>query len=188
MGFSTRITNQYLEAFGRNWIWFLLWGIAVTILGLFAISATTLTTIITVLTLGLLLILGGIIVIFDAFTFWRGKGSGFYMHVLMGILYLLAGSILIKNPLAGSVSITLLLGIAYTLLGLFRIIYSLSIRLPRWSWSLFNGLVTLLLGILIMASWPASSLYIIGLFVGIDLVFCGWAYIMTAIAAKNHST
>ncbi|VVC75765.1 hypothetical protein AQUSIP_10590 [Aquicella siphonis] len=185
MGLSSRITDQYLLAFGKNWVWFLLWGIAIAVLGLFAISATALTTLITVITLGLLLVLGGVVVIFDAFTFWRGKGSGFYLHVLMGILYLLAGSILIKNPLAGSVSITLLLGIAYIILGLFRVIYSLSMQMLRWGWSLFNGIITLLLGILIMANWPASSLFIIGLFVGIDLVFCGWAYIMVAIAARN---
>lgn len=188
MSLSSRVADRYLAALNKNWLWFLLWGIAITALGIFAISATTFTTVVTVIVLGLLLLFGGVIVAIDAFTFWRGKGSAFVIHVIMAILYLIAGWILIKNPLEGSVSITFLLGVAYIILGIFRIIYSLSMQMLRWGWSLFNGIITLLLGILIMAAWPASSLYIIGLFVGIDLIFCGWAYIMVAIAAKNFVT
>lgn len=185
MGFSTQVNSQYIIAFSKHWVWFLLWGIAIAALGAFAISASTLTTLVTVILLGLLLLAGGIVVIIDAFTFWRGKGSGFVMHVIMGLLYLLAGCILIKNPVAGSVSITLLLGIFYIFLGIFRLAYSLSLQMFSWGWSFFNGLITLLLGILIIANWPGSSLFIIGLFIGIDLFFCGWAYIMVALAARR---
>lgn len=184
MGFSH---NQDMSVFSKHWGWFMLWGVAMAALGIFAISATALTTLITVIMLGVLLLVGGAVVIIDAFTFWRGKSKGFILHVLMGILYLLAGAILIKNPLEGSISITLFLGIFYIILGISRIAYSLSMRMLGWGWTLFNGMISLLLGILIIANWPASSLFIIGLFVGIDLVFCGWAYIMVALAARNST-
>jgi uncharacterized membrane protein HdeD (DUF308 family) len=102
----------------------------------------------------------------------------------MGILYVVMGAMLIYSPILGSISLTLLLGIFYLMIGMFRLGYSWSMKSPRWGWNLFNGILCLLIGVLILASWPGSSLFIIGLFVGIDLVFAGWAYVMAALAAR----
>lgn len=178
--------NQFNRlAFGKNWGWFLIWGILLVILGALAITATTLTTLISVVFLGFVILITGIVVIIDSFTFWWRKGSGFFFHIIMGILYFAVGVMLIKSPLAGSLSITFLLGILYTVVGIFRLLSSMSLRSPQWGWIFFNGIITLLLGILILSSWPESSLFIIGLFVGIDLLFTGWAYIMSAFAARS---
>lgn len=177
--------KMYLKAYCKNWGWFLTWGIALFILGMVAIGATALTTLISVIFLGSLLLLGGVVIIIDAFSFWWHKWSGFFLHLIIGIFYCAIGVMLIQSPAIASISITFLLGIFYLSVGIFRVIYSLSLRTPRWSWGFFNGLISLLLGILILASWPASGLFIIGLFVGIDLVFCGMSYIMTAFAARS---
>jgi uncharacterized membrane protein HdeD (DUF308 family) len=91
----------------------------------------------------------------------------------------------VTTPLVTSVSLTLLLGIFYTIVGISRIAFSSSVRLPQWKWGFSNGLISLLLGILILANWPDSSLYIIGLFVGVDLLFCGLAYVMVALTARS---
>ncbi|OGT64020.1 MAG: hypothetical protein A3J38_07045 [Gammaproteobacteria bacterium RIFCSPHIGHO2_12_FULL_45_9] len=179
------LNADYPHAFKKHSPWFFLWGAALIILGLLAISAATLTTLISVLFIGALLLAGGVILVLDAYKFWWGKWSGFFLHLAMGLLYLIAGYMIIKSPEAGSLSITLLLGVFYTLIGIFRITYSVALRMPRWGWSFVSGLVALLLGFLIVANWPASSLYIIGLFVGIDLVFCGWAYVMAALTARQ---
>jgi uncharacterized membrane protein HdeD (DUF308 family) len=175
-----------ISAFGKNWFWFFLWGIALLILGIFAIGAATFTTLLSIVLLGFIILIGGIVIILDSFTFWRGR-NGFLLHLLMGVLYIVVGCMLINSPLAGSISLTLLLGIFYLVLGLFRLYYSFSLRSPRWGWNFFNGLISALLGVFILMSWPESSLYIIGLFVGIDLLFCGWAYIMAALSAKAIS-
>lgn len=188
MGFSTQIRNPDFAAFGKYWAWFLICGIAIAALGIFAISASVMTTLITIILLGILLLICGVVVILDALSFWRGKGSAFYLHIIMGIMYLIAGYFLIKNPIAGSISITLLLGIFYLILGIFRLAYSASLKLFNWGWSFFNGLITLLLGILILANWPASSLFILGLFVGIDLLFCGLAYMMIGLTARKFAS
>jgi uncharacterized membrane protein HdeD (DUF308 family) len=185
MVFSVNVSTHDLYGFGKNWMSFFIWGLALFLLGLFAVSASTFTTLVTIILLGILLLISGAVVLVDTLTFWRGKGSGFILHLIMAILYLAAGFILVANPLAGSVSITLFLGIMYICIGIFRIIFSLSLQLLNWGWSLFNGIITLLLGILITASWPASSLFVIGLFVGIDLLFAGWTYMMIALAARN---
>jgi uncharacterized membrane protein HdeD (DUF308 family) len=171
--------------FKQNAGLFMIWGILLMLVGMLAIGADVFTTIVTIVFIGVAITIGGAVVIFDAFTFWRRSMSGFILHLLMGILYVAVGYILIKNPVEGSISLTLVLGIFYLVLGAFRTVFALSARTPHWGWALFNGLVSLLLGGLILASWPASSLYIIGLFVGIDLIFSGWAYFMLALSVRN---
>lgn len=176
-----RVGSKDIQSY---WGWFLAWGVGLAVLGTFAITASTLTTIVTVIMLGLLIFISGIVIAIDTFAFWWGKWRGFLLHFLISALYLVVGYMLLHNPSDAAESITLLLGIFYVVIGVTRITSSLSVKLPRWSWVFFNGLVSLILGILILASWPASSLFVIGLFIGIDLLVGGWTYIMLALAAK----
>lgn len=184
MGFSAQARDMYILDFKRNWGKFLLWGIILSILGLIALSIATFTTLVSVILIGSLLVISGIVVLIDSITFWRKK-TGFGAHFFSGMLYTLAGIILIANPVSGSISLTLILGICYTFVGLFRTMNALNTHLYRWKLRLLNGAITLLIGLLIMVSWPESSLYIIGLFVGIDLLVVGWVYIMSAIMGRN---
>jgi uncharacterized membrane protein HdeD (DUF308 family) len=185
MRFAIRFGDHHLPAFGNNWRWFLLWGIGLIVLGLLAISAATFTTLLSVILLGMLIFFSGVIMLVDSFSFWRKK-NGFFIHLLVAILYLVVGMMLIKNPVEGAISLTLLLSLFYIFLGVFRIATSAVLQLPRWGWVWLNGVVTLILGILIMMTWPAtSSLFVIGLFVGIDLVFLGWTYVMLGLAGRN---
>lgn len=176
---------KYLPAFSKNWGLFVIWGLVLFILGLFAISASAFTTIISVAIVGFLIFLAGIVITVDTFTFWWKKWTGFFIHLIYSILYLCVGIMLIKNPVEGSISLTLLLGIFYVIAGMCRLVFSSTLKTPNWGWATFNGVITLLIGILILSSWPASSLFIIGLFIGIDLLFTGWAYMMMGFAAKS---
>lgn len=180
-----RMLGQDLSMLCRNWAWFLTWGIGLFLLGLFAIYADTMTTLISVVAIGILLTLAGAMLLIDAFTTWRQHKTSFLFKLIMGALYLVAGIMLIENPLEGSVSITFLLGAFYVFVGIFRLIDAMSFKYLHWGWVVLNGVITLLLGLLILGNWPASSLFIIGLFVGIDLMFCGMAYIMAALGARN---
>lgn len=177
-------TNPHLAAFSKNWGWFFLWGIALVVLGCAAISAATFTTILSVVFIGVVLLIGGTVIIIDSFTFWWRKWRGFFLHLLMGALYAAAGVILINSPLLGSIPLTLFLGIFYVLVGISRMAYSSLLQAPRWGWNFFNGVLALLLGMLIITQLPSSALFIIGLFVGIDLVFCGLTYIIVALASR----
>lgn len=179
------LMSQIGEAYSKFWRGFLAWGIALVILGTLAVVYSTFTTLLSVVFLGFLILIAGIFVIIDAFSFWWKKGSGFFLHLLMGILYVAVGFMLINNPVWSSISLTLLLGIFYLALGITRIIYALSHRLPMWGWNLVNGLIALVLGLLILMQWPMTGLFVIGLFIGIDLLFAGWAYIMTAMSARS---
>lgn len=181
------MNRDVIASFGKNWVYFLLWGLALIILGLCAIYFATATTLISVVIIGILFFIAGIVVIIDTFQFWWRKWSGFSWHLLMGLLYLIAGILLFSGPLLGAVSLTLFLGSFFLVIGIFRIIYSLSVRFPKWGWNLFSGIISVILGCLILAEWPESSLFIIGLFVGIDLLVIGWTYVMVALTAKSLS-
>lgn len=185
---SLQSKNQYLSIFSNNWGLFIALGIVLIILGILAVSVSALTTLASVVFLGVLLVISGAIGIADSFKYWWHKWSGFFIHLAIGILYLAAGLMLMRNPLSAAVSLTFILAIFYILLGLFRMVGSIASQMPRWGWSLFNGIVTLLLGLLILAHWPASSLIIIGLFVGIDLFVSGVTYIMLALSARAFTT
>lgn len=181
----SKFKNQYLEVMSKNWGWFFLLGVALVILGIIAISASTMTTVLTVLFLGFVIGISGAVMVIDAFKFWQHRKGSFFLELALGILYVICGIILIQNPLLASVSLTLFIGIFYLVIGVFRIIYSLSMRIAGWGWNLFNAIISLLLGILILAHWPQSGLFIIGLFVGIDLLITGWVYIMASLAARS---
>lgn len=182
--FASRFNDQFPAALGKKWTWLLAWGVALVVLGGIAISAATMTTVISIVLLGALLLISGLAIIMVAFTFCWHKWRGFFLDLFLGILYLIAGIMLVKNPILASVSLTLFLGIFYLVIGVFRTIYSLSISIPNWGLNFFNGIISLVLGILILSSWPESSLYIIGLFVGIDLLFTGFTYMMASFAAR----
>lgn len=185
MSMDVMLKNIDKASFSKNWSWFLIWGIVLFCLGLAAIGAAVFTTLLSVIFLGGLFVFGGVIIIIDSFHYWRGQGKAFFMNLFMGLLYFAFGLMLIVNPLVGAASLTLLLSVLFVLLGIARVVYALSMRFPHWGWVLLSGILTLALGVLVMIGWPASSLYIIGLFIGIDLVFGGWAYIMAGIVAKS---
>jgi uncharacterized membrane protein HdeD (DUF308 family) len=185
MAFPTKLSEVELVSVSKHWRLYLIWGVLLIILGLVALSAVAYATLVSVILIGVLLTIGGFVILLDAFTWWREKWSVFLLDFILGVLYIIAGIYLIQHPVAASVTITFLLAIFYIVVGLYRVIYSLSFSLFGWQWILLSGIVSLLLGILILANWPASSLIIIGLFVGIDLIFSGIAYIMGSMSARN---
>lgn len=178
-------TNPHLGTFSKNWGWFFLWGLTLVALGCVAISAATFTTILSVIFIGVVILIAGVVITIDSFTFWWQKWSGFFLHLFMGLLYIATGVILIDTPLLGSIPLTLFLGVFYILVGISRMMYSALLQTPKWGWNFLNGVLSLFLGVLIIAELPNSALFIIGLFVGIDLVFCGLTYIMVALAARS---
>jgi uncharacterized membrane protein HdeD (DUF308 family) len=185
MGSGLRFQTTYMSAFAKNSGLFLFWGVLLAILGVVAIGAATFTTMLSVVILGFLIFFSGCVMLADTFTFWRGKASSFLIHLLMALLYTIVGLVLISNPVEGSISLTFVIGIFFVFAGIYRLLFSSLIQMPRWGWIFVNGLITLALGVLILNSWPESSMWIIGLFVGIDLFFVGWFYIMAALAARS---
>jgi uncharacterized membrane protein HdeD (DUF308 family) len=172
----------------KHWKWLLGLGIALVILGTISIFVAALTTIISVILIGTFLILNGAMLVYQAFKVWWHHWRRFSVQLIMGLLYLFAGFIFVLYPIQGAVSLTLVLAVFYIIIGIYRFILALSHKTPGWGWLLFSGLLTAVLGFIVLGYWPAISLWVIGVFVGIDILFIGWAFIMTALAVKLGTT
>lgn len=177
--------NPLEELVKVHWTWFLLLGVALVLLGTAALGSSFVATVAAMEVLSVLLILGGISQSLLAFR--MRHLSGFLALLLMGILYLVVGILTVNHPIALAKELTLLIACFLIFGGIFRIITALLARFPHWGWVLLNGVVTLALGIMIWRQWPGSSVWVIGTFIGIDLLFNGWAWIMLALAMRSHS-
>lgn len=169
----------------KNWNWFLIFGIIMMILGALAIASSAFVTVASMVFLGSLLLVGGILQI--GYTFSIRNWSGFFLSLLAGVLYAVVGFFLVAHPAAGALSLTLLLAAFYIVGGIFRIAGSIATRFDHWGLSLFSGVVTLVLGLLIWSGWPETGLWIFGLFIGIDLLVYGWFWVMLALNARNQT-
>lgn len=172
-----------VEELKRAWGWFFALGIIMIILGTIALGSSVALTLVSVVLLGILLIVAGILS--AAHAFLRKKWGGFFLDLFIGFLYLMVGTMLVGNPAEAAITLTLLIALFLLLGGVFRIVVALTVRLHHRAWLLLNGIVTLLLGVLIWKQWPLSGLWVIGLFIGIDMIFYGWSLIMLGLAAKN---
>jgi uncharacterized membrane protein HdeD (DUF308 family) len=174
-----------METLSRNWGWLLALGILMIILGAFAIAAPYGATLAVQFALGWILVIGGIAEAIHAFMA-RGWG-GFLLELLSAILYVVVGVLLLTNPVGGALALTIVLAVFLIVEGIFKIMMAMRVRDHRgWGWLLASGVLSVILGVLIWAEWPASGLWVIGLLVGIQLLFTGWSLVMLALAARAH--
>ena len=173
----------------RHWGWLFTFGIFLVILGCVGLSMTVGLTLASVFLFGIILGIAGITQFIDAFH--RHFTTEKWGHILIGLLYLLGGFLMIRSPVLASTIITVLLAWVLILIGLARIMMALTFRKdplwiwPNWIWLLFSGMITLILGILILAQWPDSGLWIIGLFIAIELLVAGWSTIFMAVSLRH---
>lgn len=181
----TRPLHQVgLNEVKRNRGWFFGLGVLLLIFGTIALSCTFTTTQLSVAFFGWLMIFAGATQAIHAF--WKERGwGGFFIDALMGALYLVVGFLVVGNPAATAITLTLMIAMFLLFEGLFRIFAAISVRNPHWGWLLLNGVVSLMLGLMIWRQWPLSGLWVIGLFVGIQMILNGWSLVMLSLALKH---
>jgi len=170
---------------GRTWWLFLVLGLVSVFVGLLAMGSAFLATLASVVVFGILLLTAGITEVIHAVMVPNLKGFG--LHLLAAALYLIVGLFMLEDSVRAAAVLTLLLAASFLVAGVLRIIFSLAVRFHAWPWVLLNGAIDLILGLLILRGWPESSLWVIGLFVGIDLVFHGWSWIILALSVRTYS-
>lgn len=166
-----------------RWGWLLLLGILMVVLGTIALFIMPAATIGTALVLGWLLVVSGILELVHAFRVRRW--GGLFLHLIGGVLGVLIGLLVVTHPVVGAMVWTLLFASFFTVIGLFRLIAAIKLKFPNWGWALFDGIITLGLGILLWLQWPWSGMWFLGLAVGVSLVLRGWSYVMFAIAMHS---
>ena len=165
-------TSPGLEPLRAKRGWIIALGFIYVIAGLIALGSMVTATIATVFVVGIMMLIAGVAEVFHAFQI---KTWGrFLLWLLLGALYIVAGLLTFENPLLAAAVLTLLLGVSLIAGGIMRIVLAFNMKegMP-WIWMVVSGVITLLLGLIILAHWPVSTLYILGLFLGIDLIFAG---------------
>lgn len=169
--------------FHEKWLSFFIIGIVLILLGSLTIVGANYATIASIIFFGSVLAVGGILQFIYAF--WARKGEGFFQNLLSALFYATVGLVLITHPTASALAITLVLAAFFCVSGIFKIVVSLATPVIQWGWLLVSGIISLALGILIWAEWPMSGFWLIGLFIGIDLIFIGWFWIMLSLVARK---
>ena len=164
--------------------WFVGAGIILILLGAAAIALPLAASIAIEVLFGWLFVVSGIVMSVHSF---RALNTGrCLMRLLIGILYVAIGVMFLAYPMQGVLTLTLLLAILFMFEGVVKISVALRLRsTPNWGWMLTSGIAALVLAGIIWAEWPGSASWILGLLVGINLIFGGWTMVMLSSAARD---
>jgi len=184
MSTTTVATANELAPLRAKSGWIVALGVVYVIAGCIALGSVMMATVASVFLVGIMMIVAGVAEMINAFQFktW-GK---FLLWALIGLLYIAAGFVTFQNPLLAAAFLTLLLGWMLVASGIIRIVLAFFMKQATpWIWVLLSGGITLLLGLMILAKWPTSSLYVLGLFLGIDLLFAGATWIGLGLGLRK---
>jgi len=177
------IQQQMQEYLQIHWRLFLAEGIFFIFLGLCAIVIPQFFTVAIVVFLGWILLFGGIVHVSRAFVF--ANMPGFSWWLFMGVLQVIVGYLFITKPVAGALTLTMLMTVFFALEGVAKISLALMMRpLANWGFILFSGITALVFALIIWISWSESAQWLLGLFLGINMVFLGWSLVKISLHHK----
>lgn len=183
---ADRLRSQMGQAVRAHWVAFLIEGILLAVLGLAAIVLPPLASLAVTIFLGWMFLISGIAGL--ALTFWARGMPGFWWSLISAVLAIIAGIILLAQPVEGTLTLTIVIGVYFLAEGVASIMYALEHRREsseRWGWMVAAGLVDIVIAGIIISGLPGSALWAIGLLVGINLLFGGMSLIAMALAARN---
>jgi uncharacterized membrane protein HdeD (DUF308 family) len=186
LGVDPEQERKAIEYMHQHRAWFVALGAALIVLGVIAAGSSVTTTFVSMFFLSALLLIGGIIRFVSAFS--AREWSGSLLLALGGALYIVAGVLTFRHPVAAALALTLLFAALFMAEGLFRMIAAVWHRFASWGWVALSGAVSFVLGLMLWNQWPVSGLWFIGLCIGIDLIVEGIGWLMLSYGAETaHS-
>jgi uncharacterized membrane protein HdeD (DUF308 family) len=162
----------------------ILWSVSLIILGVLAVGAPMIAAVAVNAAISWLIVLAGVVHL--AVAFHRREAGSMIWRALIGLAYIFFGVYLITHPAIGVASLTLVLASLFLVEGVFDIALFFQVRAIRGtSWILFDGIITLLLGLMIYMQWPSSSAWAIGMLVGVSMIFSGVTRLMLSLAVRK---
>ena len=179
------IGRDVREAIRNHWVLFLIQGLVMVVLGIFAVAEPMVATLAVTLFAGWMFILSGIVGLAGVFT--ARRVPGFWWGLITALLAIAVGIYLLWRPLAGVLSLTLVVAAFFAAQGISLIITAIGHRgvLPSWGWLLFSGIIDLILAAIIFSGWPGTAEWTLGLLFGINLIMWGISLVMTALACRT---
>ena len=182
---SPRLPGTELAPLRAKSGWIVGLGIVYLIGGLIALASVVFATVVTVFVVGVMMLICGVAEVINAFQI-KSWGK-FLLWVLLGLLYIVAGLLTFENPLLAAAILTLFLGCFLIASGVMRIVLGFSMQegMP-WIGVVLSGVITFLLGLVIVIHWPVDSVYVLGTLLGVDLLFhgVGWASFGMGLQAR----
>ena len=182
----TIASTDLAAAFQRireNWGWFFALGFVLVLFGGAALAYPWTTAQISMMVVGWVLVFSGTVQALFALRM-RGWG-GVALNLLAGILEIVVGMLLVKTPAEAVIAFTLLISVYLLVGGIYRIAAALALRIPGAGWLALSGFISAVLGIGLVFDWPHSATWLIGTYVGIDLVFHGISWIVLALGVRR---
>ncbi len=182
---ATAVGNAAANAVREHSTFFLVEGFVLVILGALAIFLTPFATIAVTIILGWIFFVSGIVGLVS--TFGARRAPGFWWSLVSALIAIGVGIVLLAQPIAGALSLTLVLIVFFVVEGLASIMYALEHRRElsgRWEWMLISGIIDLLLAAIIFAGFPGTAAWALGLLVGINMIFGGMALVAIATHAR----
>lgn len=175
---------RHEESLRNAWVWMAVLAIISLVGGVLALLNPFAATLAAAMLAGWTFALLGAVQIVQSFQV-QGWG-GFIWALLFGLLTLVVGGSLIFNPLAGIVSLTLLVAVLFIAVGIVKVMYSFSLRpVAGWQWVLVSGIVSVLLGVLIIADFPWSAAAVLGILLGVELLSNGIFFLFVALGLRK---
>ena len=171
------------EFLRRTWVWYVALGVLFALLGFAGLVFVGLATLLTVLVIGWLFLAAGVVEVVHAVV--RRGWSGFWLDLIGGIVTALAGLFIVMRPETGASVLTVVIGSIFLVGGIFRLAAGAAVRNPYGGWFLLHGVLSILLGVLILSDWPVSATWVIGTLVSIDLIFNGVRLAAFGLAVKS---
>lgn len=164
--------------------WFIVLGIVFIVGGVFAIAMPLYSSLAVALVVGWTLIIVGIVELIQAWSI-RTWG-GFIWQLVIGLIVLVGGIAVIVDPIVAALTLTLLVGVIFIAKGIFQLVLGFQFRPnANWGWIVAAGALAVILGLMILAQWPLTGVWVLGTLAGISLIFSGWSYVMIAMAARS---
>jgi len=178
------VTNEIMGSVNIKWRWLLGVGILFVLLGFIGLGASFALTIASVVMFGIMLLIGGGYQLADAFRYsgWKSRLN----HILIALLYVITGVIVVNDPMGTSSIFTMMIAGTFVAIGFVRVFMAFQMRQTQgWIWLLIGGIVAISLGVMIMAEWPLSGLWVIGMLIAIEMLVAGWSMIMMALVGRG---
>jgi uncharacterized membrane protein HdeD (DUF308 family) len=180
-----QMQQQMLNYLQTHWKLFLAEGILFIILGLCAVVIPQFFSVAIVVFLGWIILFGGVAHIGRALMFSEMPGFGLWLF--MGILQGVVGYLFIAEPAAGVLTLTMLMTLFFALEGITKISLAFMMRpLANWGFILFSGITALVFAVIIWVSWSESAHWLLGLFLGINMIFLGWSLVKISLHHKEN--
>jgi len=154
-------------------LWMELLGVGLIVLGVIALGFVVAASVATTYLIGILLLLAGGAHVTVAGTFWDRRRGGFFLGIILGALSIFAGILCLVYPGGSLQALTLILGCYFVGSGIARSIINVRERFPGWAWGIATSASEILLGVLTLAWWPGTSLFVLGTILGVQLIFSG---------------